>query len=678
MATFTQDTRPFRLTTPLGPDVLLCVRWSCSEAVSSLFELRIVAASERRDIKPKDLLLKTVTLHCKPDSGTERFFTGIVNHVERSLGSPGPLVEYVLNVVPPAWLLAQGSGYQVYQDKEVPAILRDALSAVKVDWQLQGTFAPVPSRTRYRESRWAFAARLMEREGAWFTFKHTASECTMLVADSSASATVQHGLTELRDTDWKDNAQLLEVSTAQQPFIKKQVVGSSQARLFGKDNREEAQAQPFPDSPGHWALDPSAFPASLENQLYEYIAGEAHDGADKGGGETPSELSKLVDDLRRQAKLRAEGETASSSRLSGASTATGLMAGAKVTLHSDSEKAVNGDYLVLSVEHHGENGGYLGGDRSMRSYSNQFTCIPHSVAFRPPRRTHWPEVQGMHVATVVGPSGEEIFTDTLGRVRVVFEWNRDAKTPNGPGDACWVRVAQMIAGPGWGTFFLPRIGQQVLVSFLGGDPDAPVVVGSLYNNVNKPQIKLPDDKTQSAMRTRSSPHGSAETYNELRFEDKKDAEQVVFQAQKDFLGVIKHDSTLTVKEGNQSVTLEQGNQTLKISQGKYTIDVKGDITTDVQSGNTVTTVKSGNSTTKISAGKSALEAAQDITVETKGGKVTITSPMQIELKVGSSSIKLTPTGVEIAGVMFKASGSATAEVSGSAMLTLKGGVVMIN
>ena len=678
MTTFSQSTRQFRLTTPLGADVLLCVRWSCTEAVSSLFDLRIVAASEKRDIAPKDLLLKTVSLHVKPKDGAERWFTGIVRHVERSLGSEGPLVEYVLHVVPPAWLLTQGSGYAVYQDKDWVAILRDTVGSIAMDWQLQGSVAPVPSRTRYQESRWNFAARLLEREGAWFTFRHTASACTMLVANSSASAVVQNGVTELRDTSWVGNAQLLSATTSQQPFIKKTVVGSSQAELFKRDNREDATAPKFPSAPGGWALDPGTFPATFEHQLYEFIAGQGRDGATKSGGETPAELGKLVEDLRKQAALRSQADTASSSRLRGESGSTGLMPGAKLGIHSDAEPALDGQYFITSVVHYGDNGGYIAGDRSPASYSNHFTAIPFDVVYRPPRWAHWPSVQGMHVATVIGPAGEEIFTDKLGRIRVAFEWDRDASTPNGPGDACWVRVAQMVAGPGWGTFFLPRVGHQVLVSFLGGDPDAPVVVGSFYNNVNMPQIKLPDDKTQSAMRTRSSPQGSAETYNELRFEDKKGAEEVTFQAERDFKGLIKHDSTLTVKEGNQTITLEQGDQSLTISKGKYTMTVKGDVTSEVQSGNWLTTVKAGDSTTKVSAGKSALEAAKDITIESKGGKVTITSPMQIELKVGGSSIKLTPAGVEIAGTMFKASGQVTAEVSGGAMLTLKGGVVMIN
>jgi type VI secretion system secreted protein VgrG len=213
-----------------------------------------------------------------------------------------------------------------------------------------------------------------------------------------------------------------------------------------------------------------------------------------------------------------------------------------------------------------------------------------------------------------------------------------------------------------------------------------VVVGSLYNDVNMPQIKLPDDKTQTAMRTRSSPKGTADMYNELRFEDKGGAEQVVFQAQRDFLGVIKHDSTLTVKEGNQTVTVEKGDQSLTISKGKLTITVEQNHATTVKQGDMTTEVKTGKFSLEASkdvalkskTAKMLLEAMADISVKSSSGKIEISAPMSIELKCGGSSIKISPTGVEITGPQFKASGSAMAEVSGGGMLTLKGGVVMIN
>ena len=249
MPTYTQDTRPSRLQTPLGKDVLLCTSWSCTESVSSLFDLRIAAESERGDIEPNELLLRTVSLYCKPEGGHERYFTGIVRHVERPPSGSGRLAEYVLHVVPPVWLLTLGAGYQVHQDQDLKALLAEILTAFSVDWELQGTFRPAPSRTRYQESRWAFASRLFEREGIWYSFRHTSSVCTALVANSMASATVQHGVTELRDTNWEKNAKLVSVSTQQELFVKKVVVGTSQQALFGQENREAASAPAMPGLP---------------------------------------------------------------------------------------------------------------------------------------------------------------------------------------------------------------------------------------------------------------------------------------------------------------------------------------------------------------------------------------------------------------------------------------------
>ncbi|MES3036199.1 MAG: type VI secretion system tip protein TssI/VgrG [Gemmatimonadota bacterium] len=687
MPTYSQDTRPFQLTTPLGKDVLLCMSWTCSEAVSSLFDLRIVACSERNDIAAKELLLKTVSLKCDPKAGSERFFTGIVRHVERLPQDSGPLAEYVLHVVPPVWLLTLGSGFEVFQDDKMPDILKSVLTGLAVDSRLTGTYEPVPSRTRYDESKWNFVSRLMERDGLWYTFTHTATECKMLVADSMAAAEVRHGLDRMSDLDWKDDARLLSAHLWQQPFVRKTVVGTSHVALTGRENREQATAPDVSGGDGSWPLTAASLPAALEHQVYEYLVGADHDGVDKGGGAQDAKVGKVNTSLTSQATLRAQAEAAAATRLVGTSTATALAAGAKVNLKCSSQPGVDGKYFVLAVEHFGENGSYYGGDDASQGYSNQFTCINSTQVFRPPRHVPWPIVHGMHVATVIGPSGEEIFTDKHGRVRVAFEWNRDAAVPNGPGDSCWVRVAQMVAGPGFGSFFLPRVGHQVLVSFLGGDPDAPVVVGSLYNDKNAPQIKLPDDKDQSAMRTRSTPNGGKENFNELRFVDKKGSELVNFQAEKDFVGLIKNESkmvidkshethtlnegnqTLTIKKGNQTVTISEGEQSITISKGKRTIKVKDNLTTTVESGNEVTEVKTG---------KSTHEVMSDISIKSKSGKVVIEAPAGIELKCGGSTIKMTPASIEISSVQFKASGSAMAEVSGGGMLTLKGGVVMIN
>jgi type VI secretion system secreted protein VgrG len=298
-------------------------------------------------------------------------------------------------------------------------------------------------------------------------------------------------------------------------------------------------------------------------------------------------------------------------------------------------------------------------------YSNVFTCMPFALPFRPLCSTPEPFVHGSHTATVVGPAGEEIFTDKYSRVKVQFHWDRQGK--NDADSSCWVRVGTPWAGKQWGMIHIPRIGQEVIVDFLEGDPDQPIIVGSVYNAEQMPPYKLPDNKTQSGIKSRSSLHGGADDFNELRLEDKKGSEDIYFHAQKDFHRMvendddlkvghdqtieIKNDRTETVKEGNEKVTVEKGNRDVKISMGNDTLKIS-----------------MGNQQTNIDLGKSETEAMQSI-----------------ELIVGQSSVKLDQTGVTIKGMMITIEGQIQVQVKGmmtqiqgTAMLQEQGVIIMIN
>jgi type VI secretion system secreted protein VgrG len=327
--------------------------------------------------------------------------------------------------------------------------------------------------------------------------------------------------------------------------------------------------------------------------------------------------------------------------------------------------------MVLSVRHRGDNGGYLAGDESDASYENDFEALPFDVPFRPARVTPWPRVAGTQVGIVTGPPGEEIFPDKFGRVQVAFrfddEYEHDTK------HSCWVRMAQVFAGPKFGSVFLPRIGHEVLVDFLDGNPDNPVIVGQLYSDKNLPPWTLPDNKTQSGFKTKSSSKGGTDDFNELRFEDKKGEEQIFMQAQKDLdvevknneTRKVKQDRTTTIEEGNETQTVAKGDETLEITKGSQTLTIGKDQTVKIDGKQTVT-----------------IKGEQKITVT---GKISIESKQEILLKVGSNSIKIDNTGITIKGTMVKIEGSATAEmkspmttVKGDGMLTLKGGMTMIN
>ena len=281
---------------------------------------------------------------------------------------------------------------------------------------------------------------------------------------------------------------------------------------------------------------------------------------------------------------------------------------------------------------------------------------------------------GVQSATVVGPSGEEIFTDKYGRVKVQFRWDRDGK--NDANSSCWLRVASSWAGKQWGAVNIPRIGQEVIVDFIDGDPDSPIIVGSVYNPNTMPPYGLPDNKTQSGIKTRSSKQGSPDNFNEVRFEDLKDKEQIYVHAEKDFERVVENNDTHKIgfdkkDPGDQKIevfnnhSLTVGDPSCK--EGSHTMEVHKDHSLTVKTGNQSVSVKAGNQTTKLDAGKASTEAMQSI-----------------KLKVGQSSIKIDQTGITIKGMMISIEGQVKTEikavmtdVSGSAMLKLGGGVTMI-
>jgi type VI secretion system secreted protein VgrG len=337
-------------------------------------------------------------------------------------------------------------------------------------------------------------------------------------------------------------------------------------------------------------------------------------------------------------------------------------------------------------------------------------------------------ISGSQTAIVVGKSGEEIWTDKYGRVKVQFHWDRVGEKDEN--SSCWVRISYPSAGKNWGWISLPRIDQEVIVSFLEGDPDKPMITGRVYNAEQMPPYDLPTNQTQSGIKTRSSKKGTAANYNEIRFEDKKGEEELYVHAEKDYSRVVENNDTLkvgfetkdsgdqaidiynnrtttleegndslTVKKGNSETTVSKGNYSLKVEKGKRTVTVKDNDSTTISSGNHSIDVSSGNSSLKTSttisqkAGTStALEAGT--TISQKAGtsmaleantSMTLKAGVSIELKVGGNSIKIDNSGVTIKGIMVKVEGTAMAElksplstVKGDGVLTLKGGITMIN
>jgi type VI secretion system secreted protein VgrG len=240
-------------------------------------------------------------------------------------------------------------------------------------------------------------------------------------------------------------------------------------------------------------------------------------------------------------KLRMEGEETSFDVVSGAGTCTSFTPGGKFTLKSHDSPSERGKcYVVTKISHSAEDRSYTAGAGSGLCYSNTFACIPDAVTFRPARNTPRPIVQGPQTAVVVGKEGEEVNVDKYGRVKVQFYWDRQGKKDEN--SSCWVRVAEGWAGKSWGTMFLPRIGQEVVVDFLDGDPDRPIVTGRAYNAERMPPYELPKNQTRSTIKSRSCKDGGAAHFNELRFEDRKGSEQVFLHAERDMDRRVKNDS----------------------------------------------------------------------------------------------------------------------------------------
>ena len=713
MADPTQDSHPFRLKTPLGKDVLLCQRWTCAEAASALFELRIECLSPRADIKPSELLLKRVTLLCALPGQPVRHFTGIVRQVERQTGAAVPtLFGYVLHVVPPAWTLDQGAGYEVFSDIDIPKLLDTVIGPLEHSLTLRREHVVVPSMTRYDETRWAFLSRMMEREGIFYTFRHTASDCELVLNDRDAVAL--HGVERLSDLPNDGTPSLAVTGISQQPTVRRVAVTTSNVALVDQENMEETITQDIPPAPAVWELRPSTFTPGFESGVYDVVTGAQHDGVARDNAADAAALTKVSSHVRSQSNLLAQEGLAATSRLTGQSGAAGLTAAAKVDLAVSTDASLTGTYFIVSVKHAGENGSFVGGDATRSSYVNTFTAQTNFMPFRPPRQTPWPSVQGVHLGTVVGPTNEEIFADKFGRIRVAFDWTKlsDPAT-RGPTDGCWVRVAQPVAGAQWGAFFLPRVGHQVLVSFLNGDPDAPIVVGSLYNNVNTPLQTLPRDQAHSGIRTRSTPQGTAETFNELRFDDRKGAEQVHFKAQSNLDALVNNNVTIDIGEGKQIIRHRKGDRELHHTEGNEVHEIlNGNRTTSIAPGDDITTVDGGKwlvDVKQAAAGLRAKDVVQiqstdesvavraakavkveaesgnvtllggtDVLVNATGGSVVIEAASQIELKVGSNSIVISSSGIEIVTAQLTVTASTNASITAGTKLALTSTMVLIN
>jgi type VI secretion system secreted protein VgrG len=670
MGTYSQEKRPIKVKTALGADELLLSGFSGAEAVSQPFAFTLELLSQNAAVDPKSVLRTPATVTVVLPGGGQRFIHGIVSRFVQ-LGQQDDLTFYRAEVVPWLWFLSLSSDCRIFQNLSVLEIVEAVFKDHGYsDFEIKCTKS-YPKReycVQYRETHLDFVSRLLEDEGIFYFFRHEDGKHTMVLADSPSAVQPCPGQPSAR--------------------LGVQAAGPAEDLVtqFEREHVVETGKITLRD------FDPLQPALRLEGTV---TGAEKEERYDYPGNFT------VLDEAERYARLRLEAEEARQHVVRGGGTCRGMQSGHRFDLKEHYRKDVNQAYQLLEVRHQARTGDYRAWDTEPLDYQNTFVAIPHSVPYRPPLRTPRPGPAGHQTAVVVGKAGEEIWTDKHGRVKVQFHWDRKGKKDEN--SSCWVRVSSLWAGKSWGAIHIPRIGQEVVVDFLEGDPDRPLIVGRVYNADQVPPYALPDQGTQSGIKSRSSKSGGTDNFNEIRFEDKKGSEHVFMQAEKDLTVNVKNDEkrtvlhdrttevtrndtrtvkegddTTTVEKGNQTVTVKQGNQVISVDQGDQTLTVKtGKQAVTLNQGNQDITLKMGNQTTKLDMGNVTIKAAM--------GKVTIEAMQGIELKVGQSSVKLDQTGIKIGGMMLKLDGQVQTEVKGvmttvkgDGMLTVKGGITMIN
>ncbi len=704
---YTQDGRRLVVKTPLGKNDLLLSGFSGHEAISQpfLFQLECVAENATK-IPFESLLGQKVTAEISLPGGPKRWINGVCFRVAQG-ARDATFTRYLLDLVPEAFLLSRKTQSRIFQHLSIPDILKKVLKGLDVNWEIQGTFEPRDYCVQYRESDFAFASRLMEEEGIYYFFKHKDGSHTMVVANTPGShSDISPGPSKLifeavgGGTREEDRVNAWE---------KAQELRSSKVTLWDHcfelpHKHLEAPEAPVPIQASVTAGKAShklKVAANAPLELYDFPGAYAQrfDGINKSGGEQPAEIQKIFRDNSRTTDLRAQAEASASVLVHAASNCRQVVSGHKFTLERHFEG--DGAWVVYQVGHTASEAADLRSGVGGFSYQNHFSCFPVDLPFRPPRVTPIPTVMGTQTAVVVGPKGEEIYTDKYGRVRVQFHWDREGK--NDTDSSCWVRVGQPIAGRRWGASFWPRIGQEVIVDFLEGDPDQPIIVGTVYNSDQMPPYlgdgpdgKHKNDNKVSGIKSNTTLDG--EGFNEWRFDDTKGKQQVFLHAERNMDTRVKSESMesvgsnkhLTVggekdgqkwgnyksliyghvglrnrKQHSQIVggsmfltigTEPTGNESqqtvvkgarLALVEKNDNIHVKGDRMEAVDGGQSLTV--GGDQQEKVGQNH-ALEAAQAIYLKA-GTTLVIEAGMQLSLKVGGNFIDISPAGIAIQGTM---------------------------
>jgi type VI secretion system secreted protein VgrG len=644
----------------LGEDELLFSHLDAREALGRLpeFRMELVRGPKKSLVKADKLLGKSAALKILHEKG-DRFIHGVVTRFERG-GTLGQFDVYRLELRPWLWHLTVGADCRIFQDQDaveiIKAVFADYPDGSAVSYKQTGSFHKRPYTVQYRESDFDFVTRLMEEEGLYYYFTYEKEKHTLVLCNGPGGHQAMPG----EALEWQPTQGRLREDVVER------WVRSHALRPLKYAHTDFAPDEPTVDMMAS-AEFRGTYPApKARYEIYDYPGGH-EDLAMAGGSGGKVEVGN------QRAQHRADAFESGYSVAAALTPERRLTVGTTFDLKEHAED--NGGYLVTEAIYSMEFRGYDTRPEALETeYTCQFEAVPKAVHFQPERSGRQALVLGPQTAIVVGPEGEEIYTDKHGRVKVQFHWDRKGK--KNEHSSCWLRVSHPWAGKGYGFVALPRVKDEVVVEFLEGNPDRPLITGRVYNGVNTAPWKLPEQKTVSGMRSRSSKGGGDKDFNELRFDDKKGTEYVWFQAQKDYHQWVKNDAQVTV-EGNRSQEVKK-DEAFKVG-GKLDGDVAKEVTlkigTDTHGSVGGDLILKIGGKTHVAVTGAIAASAQSADVKTSQGvkldalevhlkaktSIVIDAGVKISLKAGAAFITLGPDGVSISGPIVKINSGGSAD-----------------
>lgn len=675
-----QNKLDVKVSTPLGGDVLIVDHLSGIECTSTPYCFEIVMHSVNKSIDFESLITKDMTVTLSSGE-SKRYFSGIVGHIEQqdTLEAGDHLYcKYVAKIYPQFWLLKFTQDYHIFQNKQTIDIIKEVLKTggvTKMEDQTTSCGRNIREYcVQYGESHFDFVCRLMEEEGIFYYFKHTSSGSTLILCDASTSLSPAEG-SDLKMV--KSTMEHTHVNYIQRLHYNRQVVVK-----------------------GYATADYNFKTASTK--LYNTVTG------DGGGGKVYRYPGIFLDSGEgdRVATNRIQELEWYKNMIKGVSTAPGMMPMFTISVSDHPRDNLNRSYALYRVIH---NVAIDDADKYY-VYSNEFEAFPDDITFRPLIVTPKPVIPSTQTARVTGKPGEEIWCDEYGRIKVHFHWDQY----NGFDDksSCWIRVAQLWAGSNWGGLWTPRVGMEVVVTFLEGNPDRPLITGCVYNSDNMPMYAK-DEPTKSTIKSNTTKGGGG--FNEFRFEDKKMHEEIYIHAQKDMNTVIQDNRTLKIlmgedtsdiMQGNRVVTLHaepgsgdtldgqsypkpdnRGNDTLTLNKGSRLVELlgqgpsQGDHTLNIIKGDNTIHITKGNFIITLDAGSITITVSKDITATVGGnvaftvtGDVTVTNTGNMSFQTaGNYTVEAAGNISMTAGSNFSATAGSAASMTGGSSASVTGG-----